>query len=1327
MEDIAEKLQMQQHCQFPTSTKKLASKHQYRNVALSTMEKVAHAWDKDYRSQKERLRAAWAILLRCYTRNDVVSFAELSMSFEGTGPEEQQESIAGGQADVVAWQYDIPDSLRLDNVRPHRRDSCTVENLKGRRVNTVVLFSVPFSMIWDQENGRSLHLRCPGYPEAYNFDLILQVGSSVSDVSMSFNVTAISQQYAHSVAMTLRDILERVTFDGASTVGHLDNSTSEHDKLQMLSWNSPNPFAVRQRFCMHHLVEAKTREIPGAVAVSAWDGTTSYAQLTELADVAALELLRLGVGPGVFVPFAFEKSMWTVVAMLAILKAGGAFVPLNPSDPPARLAEITQNVNAHVIVTMETLVPIFENMVKHVEVISAETVQLGRPDHNTDTIDRPVTCNVTPDDPIFVLFTSGSTGKPKGMIHEHAAICTHAVVHGKAMGYHKARMLQFAAYTFDVAIIDVFTTLIYGGCVCIPSEEDRRNNIIEVINTMKVDYTILTPSFAGLIDPAEVPTLKTVAIGGEALPQDRIERWAKHVRFIQIYGPAEVGICIMMDMKPNTPPETLGYPLLNSSCWLVDPDNSDILVPIGAVGELVVAGPSLARGYLNDETRTQSSFISTPVWATRLGILYGRCYKTGDLLRYNVDSFDGSFDFVGRKDAQIKLRGQRLEPGEIEYHLGLLPGVAVSMVTRPEKGAYAGELVAVVQMQRVNGERSRVQNQAIGLAAIQSLSIDTVHSLLAKVLPSYMIPSICLVVNSMPFVPSLKIDRRAVNDWLAKMEAMPFESPISTLSRLESHETTASALSVKVVELVTGGGRGHGRVLAGHDFALQEAGIDSIKIISLSMFLSQNYSTKIPLNVLLSSKVTIRELAKLADHHNEEALSNGHTLLRPFSIQSLDIRAEIDFLSKELFRNIEAQRSGEEVAASPKPIRNVFVTGATGYLGSAIIQQLLAQPSLQIHALVRCKNPSEGLQRIITAATANGWWHDDYISRLHIWQGDLTVPCLGLNDCNLNLLQGTSNTIPKDLCIHAIIHNGARVHYNSDYHTLKPVNTLSTLHLLTTTAISPHLQTFLFVSGGENPNIDHPPIHNPPSSSPPPPPRQQQPKPLTHPLTHSNGYTQTKHISESLVRHCATHPLFRTKTLYTVKPGYIIGSASHGIANRADFIWRLVAGCVEIGAYNREEENHWLYLASVDRVAASVIDLILPNSPSQNDRRLPLPPSGHVERVLDGIRFVELWRMLEQGIYRAQGFHFEALRGDVWMRRLRDWVVGSGERHMLFPLLHTLEQDGGCIGDEKFDGEQGGMLEKSAGVREAVKRNLEYLVEVGFLPEVPGSGRVGVV
>ena len=1079
--------------------------------------------------------------------------------------------------------------------------------------------------------------------------------------------------------------------NGECRVGQLD-LVSETNKQLMRAWNPTNPFAQKKWGCMHELVEAKAQDIPNAEAICAWDGTLTYAELVVLSDVAAQRLTHIGVRPGIYIPFAYEKSLWTVVATLAILKAGGAFVPLNPRDPSERLAEILRTVNAIVVVTTSAFVSTFKRLVKNVAVISAETIRLEAcngwcPDGlSTNTVNATTQRPVTPEDPVFVLFTSGSTGKPKGMVHTHASICTHALAHGEVMAYHSARVLQFAAHTFDVAIMDIFTTLLFGGCICIPSEEDRRTNITDFMNEMSVDHAILTPSFAGLIEPSELPTLKTLAVGGEALPQDRIERWADKVRFIQIYGPAEVGICLTKDMDAFTRPENVGFPLCNSSCWLVDPENSDQLLPIGAVGEMIVTGPSVAQGYVNDEAKTQLSFIDAPSWARNLGLPNQRFYKTGDLLKYDVSAFDGSYVFIGRKDAQIKLRGQRIDPGEVEYHLGQLPRVSVSIVTRPTEGHFAGKLVAVVQMQHVKGERVHLKQKPIRLAHVQALSIEAVQKELAKALPGYMIPTTCLVVENMPFLPSLKIDRRQVNTWLADIQLEFLGAELSILEELDEQEVTAIALSLRITKILGRNYDNRCAILINHDFLLQETGIDSIQVIALSMYLRKYYEVKVPMSVLLNSTTTIRQLARLLDGG---AASNGSTSLMADQ-PSLDFLLEVQSLSSALLTTISPPEQTTLCPDPRSPIRNVLLTGSTGYLGITILEKLLAIPSISIYALIRCSSPTDGLTKIIAAARPHGWWREEYAARLHIWPGDLTLTRLGLRADELRILRGKGCGL--DESVHAIIHNGAKVYYSSDYASLKAVNVLSTMELIKVAAEAPHISQFVFVSGGEKPSIDI-------SCS-------DCPRTYLERLSQANGYMQSKFVCEQVIRGCAAHSAFEMKKLRVIKPGYIIGSRSNGIANPQDFIWRLVAGCLEIGAYNGDEARHWLYIASVDCVTSHVLGALF----TRDDEALPV--SGYTERVLSGLRFSDLWKVIEE-MYMC---HLEALSATEWLRILRLQVMDVGESHLLFPLLDVLEREGGDIGEVEARLEAKSDKEPHEDATAVIRRNLEYLINDGFLP-----------
>ncbi|KAI4160348.1 MAG: hypothetical protein LQ342_005844 [Letrouitia transgressa] len=1092
--------------------------------------------------------------------------------------------------------------------------------------------------------------------------------------------TSLSKEYASSVAGNLRSTIQALASNSALHFQQLD-AVSGQEWLKMVSWNPKNPWFEERKVCMHHLVEAKCRQIPITEAVSAWDGSLTYAQLSVLSEAFAQRLIQLGVKPGVYVPFCYEKSLWTVVIMLSILKAGGAFVPLNPGDPEARLGEILKDVSAHVVITMTKFAARFQRLVEHVEVVPQQEYLVHLMDglyndeyHCTHRYKPNAQRNssrnsVNPSDPIFVLFTSGSTGQPKGIVLEHSAICTHALTHGKALGFQGARVLQFAAHTFDVAIMDVFTTLIYGGCICIPSEEDRRNNVIGFMNSRSVDLAILTPSFAGLIDPADVPSLKTLAIGGEALPQDRILRWSTKVSLIQIFGPAEAGIILTMEMSSSTAPETVGRPLPGCFCILVDPDDSSRLVPIGAVGELLVAGPTLARGYLNKEAKTRSSFIAAPQWAKKLGLDFKRFYKTGDLLRYNTMTFDGSYDFLGRKDSQIKVRGQRIEPGEVEHHINSMPEVAFAMVTWPKSGYFSGDFVAVVQMHGDQKEPAQVREECLSLVRCQSLSAIHIQKRLQVALPYYMIPTVCLVIDCMPFVPSLKMDKTRVNNWLTNMKNRPPELEELSLPQLDPSETTAKILSIEVARLI---GKDRHTTLEGHDFGLQDVGIDSIQIISLSMFLKRKYGRTLPMDVLLDSKITIRELAKFVDL---PLLATDYSLQLSHII---DLAQEFNRLKTLLFESFQLKPNESYLSVNAK-IRNIFLTGATGYLGSAILQQLMAMRDTHVFALVRCMNEEAGFHQVRAIAERNGWWQDHYASRIHIWSGDLAKPNLGLGISQFQQLQG-NYTYPGSL-IHAVIHNGAKVHYSSNYEALKRTNIGATLELLKTTTDSSTISTFVFVSGGLKPNFE---ISD--SSS------------LAH-LSHAGGYTQTKSVSEQLVQACLHHPSFKNKFLQIVRPGYIIGSNKNTIANRSDFIWRLIAGCVDIGAFNADEASHWIFIAPVDRVAQSVVGQVF----AANDATA-LPSS--VERVLDGLRFKDIWQQLEEEF----GWSLQPLIGEIWMENLKRRILEVGEKHLLFPLLHVLERDGRRIGDQRPPPSAKKVT------ADVIRNNVRYLINVGILP-----------
>lgn len=570
---------------------------------------------------------------------------------------------------------------------------------------------------------------------------------------------------------------------------------SEQDLKQILQWNSIQPTTVNE--CVHDLIERQVTSRPNSLAIRSWDGDFTYHQLDELSTRLAYHFsTACGVGPEVMVPFCFDKSAWAIIAMLAIIKSGGACVALNPDHPKDRLEDIIQDVGAKLVVSGPSYAYLFESLVPNVVVVEPSLL---------DKLPQTGSIDVTagPRNPAFVVFTSGSTGKPKGIVLEHRAVCTSAREHGAAMRFDvDSRVLQFAAYTFDVSIGEIFTTLIHGGCICNPSEFERRNDLAGVINRLNVNWMYLTPSVANTLHPSAIPTLKTLSLGGEALTEDHVAVWAREVYLINIYGPAETTIwsTCLTGLQPDTPPSNIGRGI-GGLMWITEISNHNRLCPIGCVGELLIEGPIVAREYLNLKEKTEAAFIENPAW------LQGqdrRLYKTGDLVRYNTD---GTIDYIGRRDNQIKLRGQRIELAEIEHHLSTHTQVRHSMIAFPKSGICKKRLVAVLSLHEFPLPRatSGTQVQLISTQQkdIAKLHLSTIRALLSDKVPEFMVPGVWIVVEAIPTTTSGKTNRLHMTKWIEEMTDDLYESAMS-IQEEDGPELSATAMEENLQKILGG-------------------------------------------------------------------------------------------------------------------------------------------------------------------------------------------------------------------------------------------------------------------------------------------------------------------------------------------------------------------------------------------------------------------------------------------------------------------------------------------------------------------------------------------
>jgi amino acid adenylation domain-containing protein len=458
----------------------------------------------------------------------------------------------------------------------------------------------------------------------------------------------------------------------------------------------------------------------------------------------------------VFIPIHTERSKWTLVALLAVVKAGAAFILFDPSHPQSRLQAMCEDCRATIIISSELLKDRSKQLCPSVVVIGENTASMTTP------IASPYISPVEPSNALFAVFTSGSTGKPKGVVIQHSSFYMGAPAWARVLNLtNSARVLAFASFTFDMSIAELLMTLCLGGCVCVPSEEERLNDLAGAINRLGVNTMLITPSVLRLLDPKQVPNLHMVQIGGEPVYETDFQRWAEHCTIIEGYGPAEC--CIYAFFQPQincrSDPSNIGH---STQClpWLLDPTDPGRLAPVGSVGELLLEGPGVGRGYLNQPDKTAEVFIPPPPWRSRFSFpVQGGFYKTGDLVRYGPD---GTVRFVGRKGTQVKINGQRMELGEAEHHLRRYLGHSIDVVVDLVHFNGPSGPPTLTAFLRPNPKDQR-QSFAVFKAGLLSM-VSSLKAHLWSSLPRYMVPMAYVPLPDFPTNKSMKTDRSQLRE-----------------------------------------------------------------------------------------------------------------------------------------------------------------------------------------------------------------------------------------------------------------------------------------------------------------------------------------------------------------------------------------------------------------------------------------------------------------------------------------------------------------------------------------------------------------------------------
>ena len=502
---------------------------------------------------------------------------------------------------------------------------------------------------------------------------------------------------------------------------------ADGQRRQLLAeWNRTGTGYPHDR-CIHELFEEQARRQPEATALAMAGGeTVSYRELQRRAEELAGRLRRRGVRSESLVAVLLDRGPQLVVALLAVLKAGGAFVPLDPENPPQRLAYQLADSGALLLVSTTGRAAGLE--------LPAGTrpLLLDQPDNGGG---KPAIAQPGPGNLAYLIYTSGSTGAPKGVLLEHRGLTNLALAQAEDFGVRPgSRVLQFAALGFDALVSEVFVPLAAGATLCLAERERLLPGppLAQLLREQQITMVTLPPSALAVLDPDTLPALNTVVAAGEECPLTVAARWWMPGRpLVNAYGPTEATVCATsqhIDAAPAAAP-AIGRPIANKEVFVLDERLEP--VPVGVAGELYIGGVGLARGYHHQPALTAGRFLPHP-HTTRPG---ARLYRTGDRARYRAD---GRLEFLGRVDNQLKIRGYRIEPAEIETALRQHPSVGDALVT-----TYHDHLTAYLTPHDPQSPPNPHQ----------------LRSYLQQQLPAYMLPSHYHTLDRLPLTPNGKLDR----------------------------------------------------------------------------------------------------------------------------------------------------------------------------------------------------------------------------------------------------------------------------------------------------------------------------------------------------------------------------------------------------------------------------------------------------------------------------------------------------------------------------------------------------------------------------------------
>ncbi|MFL5382773.1 MAG: non-ribosomal peptide synthetase, partial [Longimicrobiaceae bacterium] len=651
------------------------------------------------------------------------------------------------------------------------------------------------------------------------FDLSLTLAATPQGLrgGLNYSTGLFERGTALRMLRHLERVLEQVAADPDARLSRLE-LLDEPERARVLEeWNRTEADYPSES-CIHELFEAQAARTPGAVAVVFEDRSLTYAELNALANRLARHLAGLGAGPEARVGICVDRSAEMVVAMLAVLKSGAAYLPLDPSYPAGRLAYMLKDSGAPLLVTQDSLRGLLPTDGVRIVPVDGDAAAIA-----ANSADAPRT-PVDAANAAYVIYTSGSTGEPKGVQVTHGnAVSFFAGMDERVGGSAAGTWLALTRISFDIHVLELLWTLARGFRVVVQPEPDRARDgesIAEQIRRHAVTHLQCTPSLAAMLIAESgigaLSGLERILLGGEALPPELAAQITAVLpnALVNMYGPTETTVWSATHaVEAGEGLVPIGRPIANTRVYVLDAALRP--QPAGVPGELFIGGHGVARGYLARPGLTAGRFVPDPF----SGVPGARLYRTGDRVRWRTETTTGVLEYLGRLDAQVKVRGFRIEPGEIEAVLRRHPAVVECAVVARAAGAGDTRLVAYV----------------VGAA-----EADALRAHVGRTLPDYMVPGAFVPLDALPLTPNGKLDRKA----LPAPEGSSYATRVYEAPRTEAERKVAAAWAeVLGVESVGAHDRffdlgGHSLLLVRVQARLREAFGQPVPITHLFRYLT---------------------------------------------------------------------------------------------------------------------------------------------------------------------------------------------------------------------------------------------------------------------------------------------------------------------------------------------------------------------------------------------------------------------------------------------------------------------------------------------------------